>query len=516
MTLVSDRVASNAPAAPDSAHERRSVWPGVTLGLVGSVYAAATIALGLHLPLGRDEVVYASQVSRFHDPAFFSAPRARGVTWLVAPLLQVTDGVPALRVYVGILSGVGLVAAFWPWLRVRGLTSPWVVPAAAGLFASTWLTLFYGNAVMPNLWVAYGALAATGLLLRRAQGGAHPWVGVLGLAATVGFVTLVRPTDGAVLLGLLALAAIALLRVRSWPVVLAGVAAFALAFVPWAVEAVNRFGGVLPRLRDASGTEGGFLGPTSLLLPLRVVNGPLLCRPTCRAAHGPLPVNGLAWWGVWAALALVAVVLAARRGNSSVVLVPLWVGLGMGVPYVVAVDYAAPRFLHPVYALLSVVVAEGVFAVGSRARRLQVAWAVVAVAAFAVFVGNQAPIASGIAHREAVKRDKQLAVAQELRAAGIRPGCMISGTEAPVIAFALRCGSSAVNGHDADITRPELAAMAQHRQVVLLRQPGTTLTPPSWGLNQWQEGFTAPIRANKPLVDVFLPIDLTPTPNGRP
>ena len=41
------------------------------------------------------------------------------------------------------------------------------------------------------------------------------------------------------------------------------------------------------------------------------------------------------------------------------------------------------------------------------------------------------------AHREAVKRDKQLAVAQELRAAGIRPGCMISGTTAPVIAFAL-------------------------------------------------------------------------------
>ena len=93
---------------------------------------------------------------------------------------------------------------------------------------------------------------------------------------------------------------------------------------------------------------------------------------------------------------------------------------------------------------------------------------------------------------------------------------MISGTAAPVIAFALRCGSSAVSGHDADITRPELAAMAQHRQVVLLRQPGTTLTPPSWGLGQWQQGFAAPIRANKPLVDVFLPIDLTPALNRQP
>jgi hypothetical protein len=132
---------------------------------------------------------------------------------------------------------------------------------------------------------------------------------------------------------------------------------------------------------------------------------------------------------------------------------------------------------------------------------------------FAVFAGNQASIASGIAHREMAKRDKQLVVAQELRAAGIRPGCMISGTAAPVIAFALRCGSSAVSGHDADITRPVLAAMAQHRQVVLLRQPGTTLTPPNWGLGQWRQGFTAPIGASKPLVDVFLPIDLTPTPS---
>jgi hypothetical protein len=107
-----------------------------------------------------------------------------------------------------------------------------------------------------------------------------------------------------------------------------------------------------------------------------------------------------------------------------------------------------------------------------------------------------------------VKRGKQLVVAEELRAAGIRPGCMISGTAAPVIAFALRCGSSAVSGHDADMTRPELAAMAASRQVVLLRQAGTTVAPPRWGLDQWQEGYPAPRQAKKPLLNVFLPIDL--------
>jgi hypothetical protein len=183
---------------------------------------------------------------------------------------------------------------------------------------------------------------------------------------------------------------------------------------------------------------------------------------------------------------------------------------------VLAVGYAAPRFLHPAYALLSVAVAEGVFAAVARAGRFRVTWAVIAVAAFAVSAGNQAPIASRIAHRETVKRDQQLVVAQELRAAGIRPGCMISGTAAPVIAFALRCGSSAVGGHDADITRPELTAMAQHRQVVLLRQPGTTLTPPRWGLDHWQKGFPAPMSARKPLSNVFLPVNLTPAPNGHP
>ena len=209
----------------------------------------------------------------------------------------------------GSCPAVGLVAAFWPWLRVRGLTSAWVVPAAAALFASMWLTLFYGNAVMPNLWVAYGALAATGFLLRRAQGGAHPRLDLLGFAASVGFVTLVRPTDGAVLLGLLALAALVLLRLRSWPVVLAGAAAFALAFVPWAVEAVNRFGGVLPRLRDASGTEGGFLGPTSLLL---AVAG----RERAAAVSADLPGSARAPAGQWAGLVGPLGSPGPRRGRA--------------------------------------------------------------------------------------------------------------------------------------------------------------------------------------------------------
>jgi hypothetical protein len=57
MTPVADRVACSNSAAPDSAHECRSVWPGATLRLLGSVYTAATIGLGSRLPPGRDEVV---------------------------------------------------------------------------------------------------------------------------------------------------------------------------------------------------------------------------------------------------------------------------------------------------------------------------------------------------------------------------------------------------------------------------------------------------------------------------
>ncbi|MBY8879055.1 hypothetical protein [Actinacidiphila acidipaludis] len=147
-------------------------WP---VAAVCAVFVAAQLALTVRgSGLGWDETVYTSQVSGHVPAAFFSAPRARGVTFLAAPVAALTASTAVLRLWMALLSGAGLFAAFWPWRR---LLPPRVLALAAGLFAGLWITLFYGPQVMPNLWSAYGALGATGCLMGFATRGRAPGPG---------------------------------------------------------------------------------------------------------------------------------------------------------------------------------------------------------------------------------------------------------------------------------------------------------------------------------------------------
>src|SRR5213080_1906383 len=109
--------------------------------------------------LGWDEAVYVSQVSTHAPAAFFSAPRARGITLLVAPIASWSSSTALLRVYLAVLSGLGLYWALRAW---RGLFPVRVIAAGGALFASLWITLFYGPQAMPNYWVAVGASATVG------------------------------------------------------------------------------------------------------------------------------------------------------------------------------------------------------------------------------------------------------------------------------------------------------------------------------------------------------------------
>ncbi|HEX4812223.1 MAG TPA: hypothetical protein VFV66_05670, partial [Nonomuraea sp.] len=164
-----------------------------------ALLAAVAVAYGLvqlivvtpGMGLGWDEVVYVSQVDPRVPATEFIAPRARGVTLLVAPVMLLTGSTEALRIYLCVLSALALYVSFGTWLRVR---SGLAVPLAALLFASLWLSVFYGNEVMPNLWVAFGATAAVGCFLRclRPGSGRGP---VFGLAASVAAVALLRPPD---------------------------------------------------------------------------------------------------------------------------------------------------------------------------------------------------------------------------------------------------------------------------------------------------------------------------------
>ncbi len=458
----------------------------LALILVALAYAVSQLQLQ-RLKLGWDETIYLSQVSKTVPAAFFSAPRARGITWLAEPLAAVSSSVPALRLYLTVLSGAALYLAFRVWFRV--LPTPAVV-IAAGLFGGLWITRFYGAELMPNLWVGFALVAAVGGFLRltRARFDA---LGLLALPLGLAGAALMRPSDAAwAVFPLLVVTAVVPAWRRNWPIYLLTLTGSLLGALPWVIEAEHRFGGVAARLRTAGAIQGG-LGwhPQVLLQHWQTLDGPLLCRP-CSPPSSP-PVD-TAWFLLLLPLAVLAVFAARRltrayggsRGSATVV-VPALVGFSLAVPYLLLVNYSAPRFLLPAFALLSLPAGLSLWwllsATPGRARRYAVA-GVVALALSAQLLSQQ-QILTGQVSTTARSTRAYTAIATGLHRVGVQAPCVLSGYRSPQLAFYAGCGSRNVTGHDASISSGQLVALGRHTMVAVIVRPG--LRPPHFA-KHWQ------------------------------
>ncbi|MFD3531388.1 hypothetical protein [Streptomyces sp. NPDC058664] len=497
-----DKTRFITPGAPDApvpdeageVRERGSAVRAVAeaaarpLPLLAAVAAAfVLIHLVLVAPglgLGWDETVYVSQVSPQAPAAFFSAPRARGISHLVAPVTALTPSTPALRGYLAALAGCGLFLALWVWRRL--LPAP-VLAVAGALFASLWVTLFYASQTMPNLWVAYAALAAVGCFLRAARDtGDHR--ALIGMGAAVAFAALMRPTDAVWLALALAVAALVMrgpsgTRRRALLVVVAA-AGVAVGCAEWVVEAYVHYDGLTARLRRASEIQGHLGWYFSVDDHARALGGRTLCRP----CDVPWRYPAAALWffalpllvagGVWAAV---------RAGLRTPVVLATVVGAALAAPYLFTVGYAAPRFLLPAYALLALPVAQCLIRAWGpwpRLRRTATVLVAAAVAAAAVaHLAIQYLLVDGVADR--VRRDtvELTRIASELHARGVRPPCVISGEEAIRIAFRTGCASRQPGGHDGSITPGALAAMALRQPVAVLVPKGQS--PPAYA-HEWR------------------------------
>ncbi|MEU7430545.1 hypothetical protein AB0B07_06695 [Streptomyces sioyaensis] len=526
----------------------RDLW---WLAAVAVVFTACLIYSALATPgLGWDEAVYVSQVDLHRPAAFFSAPRARGVSFLLAPAAVLTTSAPVLHCYLAVLSGAGLLLSLCVWRRL--LPAP--VPALGGaLFAGLWVTLFYGPQAMPNLWVAYAALAATGCFLRAVRKPSRqlaPRAGrgaALGMAAAVALAALMRPTDAVWLVVPLFAAALCVPTWRRPAVLLGLVAGLALGCAEWVAEAYLSYGGLLARLRQAAEIQGGLGWHLSFDDHARSLQGKTLCRPCHLAWDHPVAA---VWWfllplavvgAVWAALrardsggALLGygpVWPPARRdgrhplglapvpptglrgptvpadGSGSAEALyrcrPMWAGvrlrdsagpvhrygpaplvmaalagLCLAAPYLLTVDYAAPRFLLPAYALLLMPAAWFLYWLTRLPRRGH-AWAVAALVL--VLLGHEA-VQLVIAHKMVQSTARAQTgvgrIAGMLRAAGVRPPCVVSGEEAVRVAYQVGCASRQPYGHDAGITPAALARLGEHRPAAVLVRTGDK--PPSY------------------------------------
>jgi hypothetical protein len=387
-----------------------------------------------------DEAIYLSQVTPGVHAIAFAPSRARGTSLLVAPITMAGGSVAAVRLFLAALSSVALVASFVLWVPALGLGAP----VAAFLFAFTWLGLFYGSEVMPNLWTALLAVAAAGAFVRRVEDGA--WWGAVVAAVLVGLMGLVRPADALVLSGALALYILLFRRPSSPALVWLG-AGLAIGWATWLVEMSVRFGGPARAMHEAAAL--GHLTTLGMgervLQNLALTNGPTIGPE----AHARVSLAGALWWGTTAALAVVAVVRTRLSPRRGAVVCAVLAGSALAAEYLVLVSGLAPRFLLPAYALLSLPAAVGLIwlLTGGTARRIAGAAAVAVLAGLTVW---QVGTARTIGTNAAAAREKVAAVGGEVgRLAGGRPCVVASSAGFPQVAYASRCGGRGLAGTDA-------------------------------------------------------------------
>jgi hypothetical protein len=410
--------------------------------LVGLGYLAAQLVLfSLNRAPGWDEAIYLSQVTPGAEPLLFAPSRARGITFLVAPILQLGGSVSQVRLLLVLASAAALMACFRLWVPVLGRAAP----SAALVFAGSWPALFYGSEVMPNLWAAFPGVAACAILARRLTTGIGRY-DELVVGGLVALMALVRPLDALVLTLVLVLAP-PLLRRGSF--VWASLVSLGLlaGWAPWLVEMGGRFGGPLAALEAAA--RVGHTGGLSLMENVRQYLA-LSDGPTAGPFANPhVPIVGMLWLAGLTVLLVLGVLEAARRGYPAAAVVPTVAGMALAAEYVVFTAVPAPRFLLPGLGLLSIPAGLGLVRLldgilhPSSTSRPRMVGAFAAVIAVTAWTASQLEVAAKIetgvvGHRDAAER-----AGAEVRRLGRNQPCQVfSSASYPMVGYASGCKAS--------------------------------------------------------------------------
>jgi hypothetical protein len=477
---------SRSPRTPGGTRPVRITAPLAAVAVVFTLAQLLLVRPGMGL--GWDEAVYVSQVSPQAPAAFFSAPRARGVSLLVAPVASWSTSTALLRIYLAVLSGLALYLALRAW---RGLFPVRVLALAGALFASLWVTLFYGPQAMPNYWVAVGALAAVACFLRaRADRGDR---GALwGLAASAALMALMRPMDA--VWAVLPLLALGLAR-RHWRALAVLVAGLAAGSAEWVIEAFADYGGLVRRLSEGSEIQGGLGWHLAVVDQLRSLGGRALCRPC--TGDVPHPVVTV-WWFVLPLLAVLGLVVAVRARRTTATLLPLACAATAAFPYLFMIGYAAPRFLLPAYALLALPVADALTYLLRAPRR---PWRPVVAAllclGLAAHLAVQLAVLENTVDGATEAHGAWSRTATALHRLGVRPPCLLTGDEAIPVAFYTGCSSAATAGHNANSTEEAIIRTARRIPVAVVvpggsRPPGYARDWPSEPLDRQRLYYSLP------------------------
>lgn len=441
-SFVHDLKVSGRPA-PLTGQPKRKLTSSDSLFwlvLVSAAFLAAELTPALlRMPLGADEITYIARSSAHASAISLPPVHGQGMGLMAAPVTLLTTSLTAIRIWMSVLSAVGLFLAVLCW---RGLRPMWVLALAELVLASLAITQNSGVQIYPDWWGALCLLALTGLFLKAVNGTIRARV-VLPL---IGFVSLVivllRPQNVVFLMGPVILACLVVRRWRNFRMLAAMAVGTALGFAEWVAGAYLWFGGLTERINLAGQEPPPLHLYFALLTQVRYMNGSWYCSTGCSQWAVPAETP---WWIAFLAIAVLGLWAGWHRSamKASSVLAgasALWVFLF----YAFLVPFGAPRYLLPTYALMSILVADGiVWAVTeSRWRKFSESrWRKLVAAAACLFllggIASQRVILQHQAAYQAVTRQFQ-AEAQELAKIGVHPPCVLDNTS---IAYYLGCSA---------------------------------------------------------------------------
>ncbi len=439
------------------------------LGLVALLFLAAELTPSLlRMPLGADEIGYIAQLSIHHSGVQLPPVHGQGVGLLAAPVTLLTTSLVAIRVWMAVLSAVGLFLGMLCW---RGLRPAWVLALAGFILGSLAITQNSGVQIYPDWWAAVGLLVLTGLFLQAVNGRMRAKT-VLPLIAVVSFfIILLRPQNIVFVMGP---AILAVLLVPGWrkPKVLGAMAVGAAAgAVEWIAEAYAWYGGLGSRIHLANQeppTTHGFSLYFSFPLQVKVLSGPWYCTSSAACPGWNVPGETL-WFIALLALAVLGLCVAWRReARASAVLTAASAVWGVAC-YSFLVPFGAPRYILPSLALLAILAADGIGWLVTE-WRWQTAGVMLACAFLLIGVVSQRFVLSREISYQTSTRPFQ-AKADKLIKSGVRPPCVVSS---PYVAYYVGC------------TGPWSGESVQE---LLARTPG--------GVAAWRELHDLPVKSLK-------------------
>ena len=445
---------------------RRALGPDSVfwLVLVSLAFLAAELTPALlRMPLGADEITYIARTSAHASLVSLPPVHGQGAGLLAAPVTLFTQSLTVTRVWMSVLSAIGLFLSVLCW---RGLRPFWVLALGELILASLGISQFSGVQIYPDWWGALATLALSGLFLQAVHGTLRNRVALPLIAVASLVIVLMRPQNIVFLMGPVIVAALVVRRWRRLRVLVAMGVGVALGCLEWVAGAYLWYGGLFERIHLA-GQEPPPLGfYFALGTQVKVLNGPWYCiPPSCTSFDAP---GELAWWIPFLALGVLGLWVGwKRRGlmRASAVLAggtALWVF----VLYSFLVPFGAPRYILPSLALLAILAADGI-AWAIRGLR----WRKTVVVLSCLFL-----VSGMISQRILLNRQVQFQIqsrnyqqqAAELRELGVRAPCAM---EAPSVAYYLGCSAPWTG-----MTMPEFLARTPEgiKGWRLLQIPGLT------------------------------------------